>query len=371
MFKSLIVFGLYIANDKPERLGGSKIAGWTYEFLSFQCAFWMSREDRVYRGWTLMRKQHIAARQTTLNDEVVLTGVGVHSGAPVSITLHPADAHSGIRFAISVQGRDVEIPAHCSSITCLKLCTVLGSDCGAAVATVEHLMAALRGLCIDNVLVEIDNGEVPIMDGSAMPFVRAIEEIGVKELEEPRRFIKVLKPIRVEEDGCWGELLPYNGFRLEVEIDFETPVIGRQKFASDMNPGVFREELARARTFGFMSDVETLWAHGRALGASLENTVAIGDEKVINPEGLRWQDEFVRHKALDAVGDLALAGQPLLCVYRSYRGGHSLNAKALKTLFADKDAWAMIDVPCVREPQMGEQQGAALLEAANFAPSRS
>lgn len=317
---------------------------------------------------------YVGAKQSTIAREISLTGVGVHSGAPVSITLHPADANSGIRFLISHNDLEIEIPAHCDFIENLTLCTVLGSGCGAVVATVEHLMAALRGLSIDNITVEIDNGEVPIMDGSAMPFVRAIEEAGIAQLQAPRRFIKVLKPIRVEENGCWGELLPHNGFRLEVEIDFKTPVIGRQKFSSEMNPGIFREELARARTFGFMADVEGLWAAGRALGASLDNTVAIDENKVINQEGLRWQDEFVRHKALDAIGDLALAGHPLLCSYRSYRGGHALNAKAIQTLFADKEAWTFVDVPLslpANAEHHSEGQGAALLTAANYAADRN
>lgn len=321
-----------------------------------------------------MSKSYVGAKQTTLEQSISLTGIGVHSGAPVSITLHPADAHSGICFSVTKGNQEIEIPAHCDNIENLTLCTVLGSGCGAVVATVEHLMAALRGLSIDNVLVEIDSGEVPIMDGSAMPFVRAIEEAGIAELQAPRRFIKLLKPIRVEENGCWGELLPYNGFHIEVEIDFTTPVIGRQKFASEMNPGVFRDELARARTFGFMADVEGLWAAGRALGASLENTVAIDNDKVLNSEGLRFADEFVRHKALDAVGDLALAGHPMLCSYRSYRGGHALNAKAIQSMFADDDAWAYVDVPlslpAVIEHQV-EASGAALLTAANFAADRN
>ena len=291
-----------------------------------------------------MGNSYVGAKQTTLSQSVVMTGVGVHSGAPVSITLHPADAETGINFSVLKDGKEVEIQAHCDFIKNLTLCTILGSDCGAVVATVEHLMSALRGLSIDNVLVEIDNGEVPIMDGSVMPFVRAIEEVGLKDLDAPRSFIKVLKPIRVEENGCWGELLPYNGFKLDIEIDFETPAIGRQRFSSDINPGVFREELAGARVFGFLNDIEGLWSAGRALGASLENTIAIDNDKVINREGLRWNDEFVRHKALDALGGLALAGAPLLCSYKSYRGGNALNTKVIMALLADKDAFTYINM---------------------------
>ena len=321
----------------------------------------------------------LGAKQTTLAGPLSLQGVGVHSGAPVSITLYPAEIDYGIRFAVKGEAGPVEIKAHRDWVKNLTLCTVLGSDCGALVATVEHLMAALRGLSIDNVLVEIDSGEVPIMDGSSLAFVEAFDDVGLVELEAPRRFIKVLKPVRVEEKGCFGELLPYNGFRLDVEIDFECAAIGRQKFTSDMNPGVFRSELAKARTFGFMADVEGLWASGRALGASLDNTVAIDQEhQVLNPEGLRFADEFVRHKALDAVGDLALSGQPLLCHYRSYRGGHALNAKVLEALFADDEAWVLVDAPMsdvVLEKQVDVYKdhaaGGALVAAANFAADRS
>lgn len=321
---------------------------------------------------------YLGAKQTTLGGPVRLNGVGVHSGAPVTMTLYPAKVNTGIRFSIVSDKGEVEISAHHDFVDNVMLCTVLSSACGAAVATVEHLMAALRGLSVDNVLVEINNGEVPIMDGSALPFVKAIDAVGIDELDVARRFIKVLKPIRVEDRGCWGELLPYNGFRLDVEIDFDTPVIGRQKFSSDMNPGIFRQELAMARTFGFMADVKGLWAAGRALGASLDNTVAIDDDKVLNVEGLRFKDEFVRHKALDAVGDLALAGYPLLCSYRSYRGGHALNAKMLETLFADEDAFTFVDAPETKIPSfekphpIAEQvSGAAIMAAANFAADRN
>jgi UDP-3-O-[3-hydroxymyristoyl] N-acetylglucosamine deacetylase len=172
----------------------------------------------------------------------------------------------------------------------------------------------------------------------------------VRELSEPRKYIKVLKTIRVEEDGCWGEISPHSGFQLDVEIAFDTPVIGKQRLAFDINPGIFRHELSRARTFGFMRDVEKLWKAGLALGASLENTIAIGDDRVLNREGLRYPQEFVRHKMLDAVGDLALAGYPLLCAYRSVRGGHRLNAGVLKALFADPSAWTMVQAPRMRDP---------------------
>ena len=315
-------------------------------------------------------KGFIGARQTTLASEISLTGTGVHTGAPVSITLCPADGDTGIRFLLSNGDADgTEIAADPRSVTGVTLCTVLGDGNGASIATVEHLLAALSGLGVDNALIEIDSSEVPIMDGSASRFVEAIDEAGLAELEDPRRFLKVLKRIAVEDAGAFGELTPNNGFHIDVEIDFDSPLIGAQRIEIDVNPGSFRRELSRARTFGFMKDVERLWAAGLALGASLENTVAIGDDRVINREGLRFSDEFVRHKALDAVGDLALAGAPILGSFRSYRGGHRLNALVLKALFADPDACTMIEAPRYREIRHAELSHR--LAAANFAAERS
>ena len=315
-------------------------------------------------------KGFIGARQTTLASEISLTGTGVHSGAPVSITLCPADGDAGIRFLLSNGDADgTEIAADPRSVTGVTLCTVLGDGNGASIATVEHLLAALSGLGVDNALIEIDSSEVPIMDGSAARFVEAIDEAGLAELETPHRFLKVLKRIAVEDAGAFGELTPNNGFHIDVEIDFDSPLIGSQRIEIDVNPGSFRRELSRARTFGFMKDVERLWAAGLALGASLENTVAIGADRVINREGLRFTDEFVRHKALDAVGDLALAGAPILGSFRSYRGGHRLNALVLKALFADPEAWTMIEAPRYREIRHAELSHR--LAAANFAAERS
>ena len=225
----------------------------------------------------------------------------------------------------------------------LTLCTVLSAADGTTVATVEHLLAALRGLGVDNCGIEVDGNEVPIMDGSAEQFVDAIQETGLRELDEPRRYIKVLRPIQVKDGDSVGEIFPYNGFRLDVEIDFKSEFIGRQRLDIDLTPSSFKK-ICRARTFGFLKDVKQLWAAGRALGSSLENTVAIGDDRILNPEGLRYTDEFVRHKTLDAVGDIALAGAPLLGLYRSYRGSHRLNSKVLHALYEAKDAWTIVEV---------------------------
>jgi UDP-3-O-[3-hydroxymyristoyl] N-acetylglucosamine deacetylase len=278
-----------------------------------------------------MSKRTIGARQTTIAREIELNGTGVHSGAPVSLILHPAEANTGLRFIVSKRGRIIsEIPADVRFVKNLTLCTVIGDDAGVSVGTVEHLLAALRGLSVDNCYIEVDSKEVPIMDGSSAPFVAAIDEVGIRELNEPRTYIKVLKPIRVQDGDCWGE-------------------IGKQRLCVEMTPTVFRNEICRARTFGFMRDVEKLWKAGLALGASLDNTVAIGDDRIMNREGLRYPHEFVRHKLLDAVGDLALAGRPLLGAFRSVRGGHRLNAHVLQALLADASAWTLEQAPRVRE----------------------
>ena len=284
------------------------------------------------------------ARQTTLGQSVTISGTGVHSGRPVSLLLHPADPDNGIVFVVRNDARrEIRIPANFRRISNVMLCTVLSNGEGACVATVEHLLAALRGVGVDNVDVEVEAGEIPIMDGSAEPFVEAALEAGIRPQARPRRFIRVLKPVYVQDGDASASLEPYDGFHLDVEIDFDTPLIGRQRWSGDITPQVFCRALSRARTFGFMKDVETLWKAGRALGASLENTIALADDHIVNPEGLRYKDEFVRHKVLDAVGDLSLAGAPLLGKYRSYRGGHRINALMLEALHADPSAWTMIE----------------------------
>jgi UDP-3-O-[3-hydroxymyristoyl] N-acetylglucosamine deacetylase len=320
-----------------------------------------------------MSKRFIGARQTTLAREVELSGTGVHSGAPVSISLHPAESDVGFRFLVNRRGRIVaDIPADVRSVKNLTLCTVIGDEGGVTVGTVEHLLAALRGLGIDNCYIEIDNREVPIMDGSSAAFVAAIEDAGTRELSEPRKFIKVLKPIRVQDGDCFGELTPGNGFHLDVEIDFPTALIGRQRLALELTPTSFRNELSRARTFGFMRDVEKLWKAGLALGASLDNTIALGDDKIINPEGLRHPQEFVRHKMLDAVGDLALAGAPILGTFKSVRGGHRLNAHVLQALFAggEGEAWRWERAPRVMREAAPMDISAGILTV-NYAADRS
>jgi UDP-3-O-[3-hydroxymyristoyl] N-acetylglucosamine deacetylase len=286
-----------------------------------------------------------AARQTTLREQVSVSGIGVHSGLPVNLTINPADADTGIVFCrIDADGGEREVRADYRSVTATELATVLGDESGVLCSTAEHILAALRGLGVDNALVEIDGPEVPIMDGSAAPFVAAIDQVGLKTLSKARRYIKILKPVSVAKGESFGELRPAEtGFRLDIEINFDSPLIGRQSIALDLTPDTFRHELARARTFGFMKDVSALWSAGKALGASFENTLVLSDNRILNTEGLRYADEFVRHKALDAVGDLALAGAPIIGAYRSVRGGHRLNHAVLVALMSDPSAYAIVE----------------------------
>ncbi len=283
--------------------------------------------------------------QTTVKACVALSGVGVHNGKPVTMRFVPAEADTGVVFVYNgEQGAGRQVSALVSEVGATAFCTVLGAPTGFHVATVEHVMAALFGLGIDNVTIEIDGNEVPVMDGSAAAFVDAIDQVGVETLDVKRRYIRVVKPVRIDSGASWAEFRPYRGTRFEVEVDFDSPAIGRQAFAADIDPEMFRRELARARTFGFMRDVERLWAAGYALGSSLENSIVIGDDnRVINMEGLRFADEFVRHKTLDAMGDLALAGARFIGCFRSFRGGHRLNAAALRHLLSDPTAFEIVE----------------------------
>ncbi|MGH6771607.1 MAG: UDP-3-O-acyl-N-acetylglucosamine deacetylase [Xanthobacteraceae bacterium] len=312
-------------------------------------------------------------RQTTLRDQAVLSGVGVHSGLPVTLTLHPADSHTGIRFIrTDLEGlRNREIRADIRAVTATEFATVLGDASGPLVSTAEHILASLRGMGVDNAVIEIDGPESPIMDGSAAAFVDAIDQVGIEMLDAPRHFIRVLKPVKIAIGDAVGELRPYaHGFKVDAEIFFDHPLIGSQAYYFDGRPDTFRREIARARTFGFMRDVAKLWSAGYALGASLENTLVVSDNRILNPEGTRYPDEFVRHKVLDALGDLALAGAPLLGAYRTVRGGHKLNYAVLKALMSDASAWALVEAEPVRHLR-GHADVTAGLTAPAYAPDVS
>ena len=303
------------------------------------------------------------SRQTTLRSQATVTGVGVHSGLPVTLTLGPAPVDAGFIFVrTGLEGADREVQAVAESVIATEFATVLGDRNGPLVSTAEHVLAALRGMGVDNAMIEVDGPEAPIMDGSAAAFVAAIDQAGVVTQPAARRFIQVLKPVQVTMGDSSGELRPYAaGFRAEVEIDFANPVIGRQSYRLDVSPERFRREISRARTFGCMNDVARLWSAGFALGASFENSVVFDEDRLLNTEGLRYSDECARHKLLDVVGDLALAGLPLLGAYHSVRGGHKLNHAVLTALLADRTTWRVLESDAVRRPRSYAEMGSGMV----------
>jgi UDP-3-O-[3-hydroxymyristoyl] N-acetylglucosamine deacetylase len=278
------------------------------------------------------------AHQKTIKAAIQCRGVGLHTGARINLVLHPAAPGTGIVFRRRDLG-GVEIAAHWRNIVDSTLCTTIGNDTGVKIATIEHLMAALAGLEIDNAIVELDGPEVPVMDGSAAPFVFLIECAGVVEQVAPRRGIKVLKPVRVGINGNAASLVPADGFRLSFAIDFASGAIRQQEVSYDLDVENFKHEISRARTFGFLDEVERMRQAGLARGGSLENAVVISGDRILNKEGLRYDDEFVRHKVLDALGDLYLAGGAILGHFHGVRSGHALNHQLIEALFADPSAW--------------------------------
>lgn len=303
------------------------------------------------------------SRQTTLRSQATVTGVGVHSGLPVILTLGPAPVDAGFIFVRSgLDGDDREVQATAESVIATEFATVLGDRDGPLVSTAEHVLAALRGMGVDNAIIELDGPEVPIMDGSSAAFVAAIDQAGIVAQQAARRFIQVLKPVQVTMGDSFGELRPHAaGFRAEVEIDFANAVIGRQSYRLDLNPERFRREVSRARTFGCMNDVARLWSAGFALGASFENSVVFDETRLLNTEGLRYSDECARHKVLDVIGDLALAGLPLLGAFRSVRGGHKLNHAVLTALMADRSAWRVVEAETARRSSRGADVGSGMV----------
>ncbi|MEA2756005.1 MAG: UDP-3-O-[3-hydroxymyristoyl] N-acetylglucosamine deacetylase [Aliidongia sp.] len=285
------------------------------------------------------------ASQKTLKAPIHCTGIGLHSGVKAALTLRPAPVGTGILFRrLDGVGGPVEIAAHWSNALESPLCTTLTDGKNTSILTIEHLMSALAGCGIDNCTIEIIGPEVPIMDGSSAPFVFLIECAGTIDQHVPRQAIKVLKPVSVGDDRAWTSIEPDDQFSVEFEIDFPSKAIARQTANMVIDPVSFKHEISRARTFGFLKDLDALRANGRALGGSLDNAVVIDGDTVVNSGGLRYADEFVRHKVLDAVGDLYLAGGPLLGRFRGSRSSHALNRRLLAALFADRDAWSMAAV---------------------------
>ena len=277
------------------------------------------------------------APQRTVRTAVGCRGVGLHCGQSVAMTVRPAAPDTGIVFRRIDAG--AEIRAHWKSTVESSLSTVLSNGEGVRVNTIEHLMAALAGAAVDNAVIELDGPEVPIMDGSAAPFLHLIEQAGIVAQDEPRRAIKIMKPVTVVDGDAVASLLPDHGFSMSFEIDYANPLISRQDLVLGLDAEAFKAELAPARTFGLLDDVPRLHAAGLGRGGSLDNVVVVSGSRVLNHGGLRYTDEFVRHKLLDAVGDLYLAGGPIIGHFRGVRSGHAHTRQLLAALFADADAW--------------------------------
>lgn len=282
-------------------------------------------------------------KQRTLKTLVRTTGVGLHSGAKVTLVLRPAAPATGIVFHRVDLSPPVAIRADPLAVGDTRMASCLEKD-GARLGTVEHLMSALAGLGIDNLHVDVDAEEIPIMDGSAAPFVFLLRSAGIIEQNAPKRFLRVRKTVAVKDGDKWARLSPYDGFRLEFSIQFNHPTVDKTgtRVAVDFGDESYVRDVARARTFGFTQDVEAMRAQGLALGGSLENAIVMDEYRVLNAEGLRLSDEFVRHKVLDAVGDLYLVGAPLLAAFSAHKSGHALNNRLLRALLADADAWEWV-----------------------------
>ncbi len=279
-------------------------------------------------------------RQRTLKNVIRATGVGLHTGEKVYLTLLPAAPDTGIVFRRVDLDEPVEIRAHPENVGDTQLSTCLVKD-DVRVSTVEHLLSAMAGLGIDNAIVELSAPEVPIMDGSAGPFVFLIQSAGIQEQDAPKRFIRIKKPIRVEDGDRWVDFEPFDGFKVSFAIEFDHPVFkeGEQKASVDFSSTCFVKEVSRARTFGFMREIEALQQRKLALGGSLDNAIVVDDYRILNEDGLRYRDEFVKHKILDAIGDLYLLGHSLIGAFSGFKSGHALNNQLLRTLLSDASAW--------------------------------
>ena len=299
-------------------------------------------------------------RQRTLKNVIRATGVGLHGGEKVFLTLRPAAVDTGIVFRRIDLDPVVEIPARASLVSETVLCTGL-SQGGAKVQTVEHLMSALAGLGVDNAWVEITAAEIPIMDGSAGPFVFLLQSAGIVEQEAPKRFIRIVKPVEVRDGDKFARFTPHDGFRIGFTVKFDHPAIpdALSRVEIDFSTSAYVKEVSRARTFGFMSDLEYMRERNLGLGGSMDNAIVLDEFRVLNEDGLRYADEFVRHKILDAVGDLYLAGHPIIGAYEGYKSGHALNNKLVNALLADAETWEEVSFS---EPEQASpvRYGAAL-----------
>jgi UDP-3-O-[3-hydroxymyristoyl] N-acetylglucosamine deacetylase len=293
-------------------------------------------------------------RQRSLKSSISASGVGLHTGQKVRLTLRPAPPDTGIVFRRIDLPSPVDIPARADLVGETRLSSCLIKD-GAKLYTVEHLMSALGGLGVDNVYADIDASELPIMDGSASPFVLLIQQAGIVEQATPKRFLRVTKRVEVKDGDKWARLDPFEGYKLSFSIDFRHPVIERSTQAVEVNfaETSYLKEIARARTFGFMHEVEDLRDNGLALGGGLDNAVVLDEYRVLNAEGLRYADEFIRHKLLDAIGDLYLLGRPLLAAFSAHKSGHALNNKLVRALLAQQGAMETVSFERPEEAPAG------------------
>lgn len=287
----------------------------------------------------------LSTRQRTLAGEVTFSGYGVHTGAPVTLSIGPAPADSGFLIRRDMgEGRITQpVAVHFSRVSRTTLCTTLDLGDSVSVATVEHVVSALSGMGVDNALITLDGPECPILDGSAHPFSKAILEAGLEVQPPQRKFLKVIRAVTVRNNDAFAALEPYNGRAFDLEIDFDSRVIGRQRMIFDWTPRRYLEDVSRARTFGFARDAKILRQAGYALGSSLDNSITVDEDRILNPGGLRFEDEFVRHKLLDAIGDLSLGGLPIWGRFRSYKGGHALNAHVLAGLFSSEANYEIVN----------------------------
>ena len=303
-------------------------------------------------------------KQRTIAKAVSLTGIGLHSGAKVQVSFRPAPANTGLVYTRVDLNPSVTIKCSADSVRDTQLCTALVNEQGVRISTVEHLTAALSALGIDNLYIDVNAPELPVMDGSAQPFIYLFGSTGIKELSESKKFLRVVRKVRVENEGKWAELTPSeSGFHLDLQIDFNHPAMDKEKqhFAMNFTGEAFAHDVSRARTFCFMRDVEFMHSHNLALGGSLENAVVLDDHRVINPEGLRYEDEFVKHKLLDAIGDLYMDGHSILANFKAYKTGHDLNNRLLRAFLSDSANYQIIEFN-------NEEQKVA--EAINFLDSK-
>jgi UDP-3-O-[3-hydroxymyristoyl] N-acetylglucosamine deacetylase len=282
-------------------------------------------------------------KQRTLKNTIRATGVGLHTGDKIYLTLRPAPIDSGIVFRRVDLPEPVEVQACPQNVTDTRFSTTIEKD-GVRISTIEHLMSAFAGLGIDNAIVELTAPEVPIMDGSAGPFVFLLQSAGIEAQSAPKRFLRIKRPVKVEEDNKWASFQPFNGFKVSFTIDFDHPAFENtgKEASMDFSTTSFVKEVSRARTFGFMSDLESLQRNGFARGGGFDNAIVMDDYRVLNEDGLRYEDEFVKHKILDAIGDLYLLGHPLVGEFKAYRSGHYLNNCLLRELLKQEDAWELV-----------------------------